>query len=389
MSQQRSNIEDAIARLRGVGEADALDWLEADARERGDAPPGSSLRAIDEAIRGEPGLATALEQMRIDRAALGSLDVPQPPASVAQAVLDEHERQSLLVLAGRGSPVGVSHADPPLSLASFPGWFKPAMGIAAVLLVAFAAWQLLPVLLRSGPPPLSPGDPIAIAGGDAGSDDPVDESPEDEQRMAARDGDADAPPREVVFLTPTDTVAAAPEPAWAEVLAARVGMPAEDVLDHAMDGRLVVVVLTDDLAASRRAAEDASVGLIDPAWRMRDAGGELIAAMSGPGRAVFRPIDGGFGHADGGLVGDLERVVRSTPTVFVAEAACSPEAMLRMLDQVGRLGDGVRIAIAGDPLPGAGSMPPPAIESTLFWWEEDPASWQPWAGVAVQFVPTR
>jgi len=370
----------------GLTEADVLEWIEADARTRSSAVPGSALHRVTQEIASDAALGTMLEAMRVDRAALGSLETPAPSGWVAQAVLAEHERQALLALSDLASmgPRAASreYDEDSFSISAMPRWFKPAMAIAAVLALAFGAWQLIPLVLP-GPVPrpsaeIATNDPV-------GSDPaPIVPAPIEQESPAI----AEVPP-----LVPIPTPGVI-EPSAAEILATRLDIPVDEALELALAGRLMVVVAVNETRAAEEAAMDvAAQQPVDATWRLRQPANELVAAMATPAHARLVGLDGADDQvlrANGdGPLGHLQVVIAATPTVFLAQASASPEALLGMLDGLARLGSEVRLVPLDERLPGTGGMPMPAIESALLWWEGDPAAWQPWAAIAVRFVESR
>lgn len=369
----------------GLTEADVLEWVEADARTRSAAAPGSSLHRVTQAIATDAHLGPMLEAMRIDRAALGSLETPAPPDWVARAVLEEHERQALLALSDMAS-IGPRAAqrgydDDSFSISAMPGWFKPAMAVAAVLALAFGAWQLIPLVLPS---------PTPIAGPELATNDPVDPDVAPATPEHIDQGTTAIAEVPETLSIPTPSVI---EPSAAEILAARLDMPVERALELALAGRLMVVVAVDEADSARDAAAAIAAHAVAPTWRLEDAEVELVAAMALPDHARLADLDGigegpvsATGH---GPLGQIEFVMASAPTVFLAQASASPEALLGMLDGLARLGTEVRLVPLDERLPGTGEMPAPAIESSLLWWDGDPAAWQPWAAIPVRFVESR
>ncbi|NRA57803.1 MAG: hypothetical protein HRU13_06760, partial [Phycisphaerales bacterium] len=267
----------------GLSEADLLAWVEADARARAEHAPGSSLDRVSRAIEADPGLGAQLESMRVDRAALGSLETPAPPMTLAQSVLEEHERQALLALSDMAAmgPRALEQQvdiDEPLSFASFPSWFKPALASAAVLALAIAAWQLIPLALpRSGPglPAPTTGVPsdLADASGDGGTVEPAPFTIEPIEQ---------APVLAAEPLATVPTIASVPEPRPADVLAARLEMPAERALEMARSGRLMVVVGVDRLEPVQDAITTLSRMPIESTWRLEAPAVELVAALTEP-----------------------------------------------------------------------------------------------------------
>lgn len=370
---------------QGMTESDVLEWVEADARSRSAAARGSSLDRVTQAVAADARLGSMLEAMRVDRAALGSLETPAPPDWVAQAVLEEHERQALLALSDMATigrrAADRGYDDDSFSISAMPGWFKPAMAVAAVLALAFGAWQLIPLVLPSPVPRLGP----EVATNDRVEPDLAPITPEriDQERTAV----AEVP--ETITI-PTPGVI---EPSAAEILAARFDMPVEHALELALAGRLMVVVAVDEADAAGDAAADVAAQAVAHTWRLEYAESELVAAMASPDHARLVDLDGigegpisATGH---GPLGQIEYVMASTPTVFLAQASASPEALLGMLDGLARLGTEVRLVPLDERLPGTGEVPAPAIESSLLWWEGDPAAWQPWAAIPVRFVESR
>lgn len=371
---------------QGLTEADLLEWVEADARTRAAAAPGSALHRVTRAIAADAALGAMLEAMRVDRAALGSLETPAPPDWVAQAVLEEHERQALLALSDMASmgPRAASreYDDERFSISSMPGWFKPAMAIAALLALAFGAWQLIPLVLPKPTPQM---------GTEVASNDPVETAPSPitpESIAQATTAITEAPPP-----TPIPTPGFI-EPSAAEILAARLDMPVDEALELALAGRLMVVVSVNEARSAERAATDvASQQSVDATWRLRKPSDSLVAAMSTPAHARLVGLDGADDNilrANGdGPLARLQVVIAATPIVFLAQASASPEALLGMLDGLARLGSEVRLVALEERLPGTGEMSAPAIESSLLWWEGDPAAWRPWAAIPVRFVESR
>lgn len=367
----------------GLTESDLLDWIEADARARTAATPGSAFDRVNRAIAADPALARALDAMRIDRAALGALETPEPPSWVAQAVLEEHERQSLLALsdlASRGSRAA-QYDNESFSFSALPAWFKPAMAIAAVLALAFGAWQLIPLVLP-GPAP-TPGPIIAEGNGEAQPPEitnPV--TPIEPQPVLVRD-DSPAP-----MPTPRAIV-----PSASEVLAARLDIPVQDALALALDGRLLIVVDAVDTELALHAATAIAAQPVDTSWTLAEPPGELVAAMASPDHARFigiAPDAVGPAIATGrGPLGQLEFVLASTPTVYMARASVSAEAVLSLLTSLEQLGGPCRVVVLDEALPAAGQTPAPISASSLLWWEGDPAAWEPWAAIPVRFIESR
>lgn len=370
----------------GLSEADLLDWIEADSRARASATDGSPLGRVQRAIAADPGLGAALEAMRIDRAALGSLETSQPPAWIAQAVLEEHERQSLLALsdmaAGRPRSQGEDFDDEPFSLSAMPGWFRPALAIAAVLAVAFGAWQLLPTFLPQATP--TPQGPVAIDDGGDSIEEPVLEP-----------GPGPVEPDPVRIAEAPEIVQPSPRtlaPSAADVLAARLDMPADQALEFALQGRLLVVVGVERVEVARTAALSVAAQPVDGSWSLAEPSGDLVAALSTPDKARLIGIEAADGPAiagERGPLGHLEIIFAQTPTVFVAEVSASPEALLSMVEALERFGPSVRVVVADQPMPSAGAMPAPATPEHVLWWEVDASSWRPWASIPVRFIESR
>lgn len=369
----------------GLTEADLLDWIEADTRTRTAATPGSPMERVARAIAADPALARSLDAMRIDRAALGALETPEPPSWVAQAVLEEHERQSLLALsdlASRGPRAAQYSDDESFSFSALPAWFKPAMAIAAVLALAFGAWQLIPLVLP-GPAP-TPG-PI-IADGNAEAQPPEKTTnpviPIEPQPVLVRDN------KPAPMPTPRAIV-----PSASEVLAARLDIPVQDALALALDGRLLIVVDTVDTELALHAATAIAAQPVDPSWTLAEPPGELVAAMASPDHARFIGIDpdlvGPVIATGRGPLGQLEYVLASTPTVYMARASVSAEAVLSLLNSLEQLGGPCRVMVLDEALPAAGQTPAPISASALLWWEGDPAAWEPWAAIPVRFIESR
>ncbi|MFI4881954.1 MAG: hypothetical protein ACIAQU_05150 [Phycisphaerales bacterium JB064] len=363
----------------GLTEADLLDWIEADARTRASATPGSALHRVGQAISADPGLARALEAMRIDRAAMGSLETPAPPAWIAQSILEEHERQALLALsdmASRGPRAARYEQDENFSISAMPGWFKPAMAVAAVLALAFGAWQLIPLVL---PKPVPIPDTVAL------QDDPpetIDPAPIQDTPVVVEHVDP------TPIITPRAIV-----PSAAELLASRLDMPVEDALALALDGRLMIVVDSANADHVSDAATAIAAQPVSSSWTLAEPTGELLAAMSSPAHIRFLGIDpaesGPAIATNTGPLGQLEIVFASTPTVYVARASASAEAMLSLLDGLGHLGGSCRIVTLDEPLPEAGATAAPVSADALLWWENDAAAWQPWAAIPVRFIESR
>ena len=375
----------------GLCEADLLAWVEADARARAERVPGSPLDRVSHAIEADAALGATLESMRVDRAALGSLETPAPPVTLAQSVLEEHERQALLALSDMAAmgPRALQHQgdiDEPLSFASFPSWFKPALASAAVLALAFAAWQLIPLALpRSNPTPSSdtPGISSSLANADTDGEASVTESLVSEP--------IESSPALVIEPQPI----ARPAPGSLElraedVLAARLDMATEYVLDMAREGRLMVVVSVDKLEPVQDAVAAISRVPVEASWRFDVPAGELVAVLTEPAMLRHTGFDPGpegplVARRDGPL-GQLEVILAATPTVHVAQVSTSPQALLSLLDGLDRLGTQARVVVTDSPLPTAGTMPPPMTSDVLLWWEADPVSWQPWTAIPVRFV---
>lgn len=369
----------------GLSEADVLEWIESDTKARSSATPGSPLHRVTQAVAADGHFGSILEAMRIDRAALGSLEAPAPPEWVAQAVLEEHERQALLALSDMATigPRATNRGcdDEGFSISAMPGWFKPAMAVAAVLALAFGAWQLVPVLLPHPAP--QPGPELVVSDPDAG--DPVLVTSEDVGQESSIL--AEAPPA-ATLLAPRVI-----EPTATEILTARLDIPVERALELALAGRLMVVVAVDEADTAREAAVNIAAQAVAPTWGLEEAKAELVAAMATPDHSRLIGLDGigeGPATANGhGPLGHLEYIMATAPTVFLARASASPEALLGMLDGLARLGTEVRLVPLSEHLPGTGEIPAPAIESSLLWWEGDPAAWQPWAAIPVRFVESR
>jgi len=390
----------------GLSEADLLDWIEADARTRSAPPPGTSVARVEEALERLPRARQRLEAMRVDRAALGALPLPEAPSWVSAAILDEHERQSLLALTEMATGPAL-HGERQGVLAQMPGWFRPALAAAAVLLVAFALWQVAPMLLPAGGgrqgPAVAHGGGDGQPAGDAQSHDA--RAPADDSPPADRDASADAP----VLADrsgqdggaqgaagPGDAADAPtpPLPSPGEALASLAGLPADELLEAARAGRLLLVVPVAAEAQAERLAHDLTLGAVDPAWRLRDASGELVAALTGPARV--RAIGGNEAPhqlaRDRGPLGRLELLASRTPVVYVADVALGAAGLLRLVEDLRLAGSAVRVVVADEPMPGIGigsggsaGAPPPG--APVLWWLEDPVAWRPWASVAVEFVP--
>lgn len=376
----------------GLSEADVLEWIEADSRARATAALGSTLDRVSTALATNARLRALADAMRVDRAALGSLDTPAPPSWVAQAVLEEHERQALLSLSDMAA-LGRRASDFPLnddgfSLSALPRWFKPSLAVAAVLALAFGAWQLIPIVLPK-PNPIHPQGPLPHAELALNRPDPA-------QPIEATGVTPDTAEQPRVIATAPRAPLLAPrllQPSATEILASRLDMPVEEALERVLDGRLLIVVTVTETTPARESALAVAAQPVAASWRLHDAHGELIAALALPHHARLAGLDGiGDGpiSATGrGPLGQLEVVLAASPTVFTAHASASPEALLGLLDGLAQLGTGVRLLPLDEPLPGTGAMPAPAIESSLLWWQGDPAAWHPWAAIAVRFVESR
>lgn len=381
---------DANALPHGLSEADLLEWVEADTRARRSAAPGSAVDRVGLALESDPQLKRMLEAMRIDRAALGSMETPAPPASLAQAVLEEHERQALLALSDIATlgPRAAQHRaddDEPFAWSAMPGWFKPALAVAAAAALAFGAWQLVPVLLpnpRSTGPAATP-DSMVAQGDDVPEPmpkivvDPINEAP----ALVT-----EAPPP--MMQTPKILRADA-----GELLVARLDMPYEFALEMAEAGRLMVVVAVDELGPVEDAVVSISRRPVEASWRLDEPPIELIAALSEPTLRRSGVLDRGrdgprIAEGDGPL-GRLEMIMAATPSVYVARVSSSAEALLSLLEAMDRLGSESRVVVTTNPLPSAGAVSAPISEDVVLWWERDPASWQPWAAVPIRFVETQ
>ena len=268
----------------GLSEADLLAWVEADARSRAAHEAGSPLDRVARAIEADPGLGATLEAMRVDRAALGSLETPAPPMTLAASVLEEHARQALLALSdmaamGPRALTQPGDIDEPLSFESFPSWFKPAFASAAVIALGIAAWQLIPLALpRSGP--VAPGQQSEFA--QATDDDGlVEPAPLTVERIE----DTPTLAIEPTFTAPTPV--APREPSAGEILSARLEMPTDYVLEMARNGRLMLVVSVDRLEPTQDAIAMLAQTPIEPTWRMEEPRAELVAALTEPAMLTF------------------------------------------------------------------------------------------------------
>jgi hypothetical protein len=304
---------------------------------------------------------------------------------LAHAVLEEHERQSLLALSDMAAmgrrPARREPDVDSFSFSAMPRWFRPALASAAVLVLAFGAWQLLPIVW---PRPATPQGP-RVATNDRAS--PIPAPVEPERGVEESPAIAIVPPA-VSIPTP-----GAIEPSAAEILSARLEMSVEATLELALAGRLVVVVSVADAHAAESAARQVASHPVDATWGLHSPSEQLVAAMATPAHARMVGIgddESGVHRAGGdGPLGHLQIVLAATPTVFRAQASASPEALLDMLDGLERLGTSVRLMPVEEPLPGMGMVPAPTGESSLLWWEGDPASWRPWAAIPVQFIESR
>jgi hypothetical protein len=365
----------------GMSEADLLAYVEADAAQISAARPESILGRVESARRSDARLAAMLDAMRIDRAAMGSLDAPAPSESVAIAVLEEHERQSLLALsdmATRGPRAAREQDDESFSFSAMPRWFKPSLAVAAALAIAFGAWQLGPLLLPQQP--VTPGPAVAIEDGDT-NESPSATPPDDPIAIATMERQAPIAPGPQPLI-----------PSAEQVLAARLDMPVSDALEVAREGRLLILVDVKKSAVAIDAASRLAERPVDATWRLRDADGELIAAMATPAHArIIGLEDAGDGllAESRGPIGQIEVVMASAPMVSMAEASASPAAMLALLDGLGHLGESIRVVTLDEPLPGAGTIDPAADDFSVLWWNDDPATWQPRAAIPVRFVESR
>ncbi len=364
----------------GLTEADLLEYVEADATQISAATPASVLGRVEATRRTDARLASLLDALRIDRAALGSLDAPAPSEAVAIAVLEEHERQALLALsdmASRGPRASQTDDDEAFSFSAMPRWFKPALAVAAVLALAFGAWQLVPFITPHQPPT---GPEVALN---------EDDSPEAIEVPAQ-------PPEPIVIATQDPRpVVPSPQPllpSAADVLAARLDMSAQEAIELARAGRLLVVV--DVQRASEAAEAAARIGKqpVNPTWRLREAETELVAALSTPAQARLVGIEDAGNEmltTARGPLGQIEVVMAAAPTVAMAEASMSPDAMLSLLDGLAHLGEDIRIVPLDEPLPGAGIIDSAAPGFDVLWWTQDPATWQPRTAIPVRFIESR
>ena len=364
----------------GLAEADLLAFVEADAGQISAAASTSVLGRVEAARRADPRLASLLDAMRVDRAALGSLDTPAPSESVAIAVLEEHERQALLALsdtASRGPRTSQSDEDEAFSFSAMPRWFKPALAVAAVLALAFGAWQLVPFITPKQP---TPGPDVAINDQDASDAVEVPTQSAEPIVIAAEDTQPIGPPPQPLL------------PSSADVLAARLDMPARDAIELARAGRLLIVVDVRRATEAVEAAARIGAQPIDSTWCLRDAESELVAALSTPAQARLVGIEDAGDDlltTARGPLGQIEVVMAAAPTVSMAEASASPEALLSLLDGLAYLGDGIRVVPLDEPLPGAGVIDPTAAGFDVLWWTQDPATWQPRTAIPVRFIESR
>ncbi|MFI4915915.1 MAG: hypothetical protein ACIAS6_05330 [Phycisphaerales bacterium JB060] len=373
---------------RGVSEADLLDWVEADAGQLTSPSRGSSLERVAEARANDPGLASLLDAMRVDRAALGSLDIAEPSESIAQAVLDEHERQALLALSdlaagGPGNHTADS-SDDAFSFSAMPGWFKPALAVAALLALAFGAWQLIPFAMPETR--IEQGPAVATTDGE---DQPNTVSPLSSPPLVAEESTVIAEARPTPTLRPPRERA----PSSADLLAGKLDLPVGEAIARAAEGRLMIVVSVPDSRGVSEAVVRLSQRPIQDTWRVRAASDQLVAAMTTPQHARLVDLDGvGEGPLSAtarGPLGQLEVVMAAAPMVYMGEASTSADALLGLVEVLDHLGENVRVIALDAPLPGAGTIPAPATEGMLLWWERDPATWQPWAAIPIRFVESR
>ncbi|OAB60575.1 hypothetical protein AY599_23475 [Leptolyngbya valderiana BDU 20041] len=365
-----------------VSQADLLDWIEADAGQIATAAPGSSIARVVDARNRDARLASLLDAMRVDRAALGSLETPAPPRSVAEAVLEEHERQALLDLsdlASHGPRAGAGMVDDEaFSFSAMPRWFKPAMAVAAGLALVFGAWQLYPFLAANPAP--QPGSTLAL-------EEPDDEAPAPDVAPIVDPPSYAAAVPSIPAVSPREHT-----PSASEILKARFDMPFEQAFELAREGRLMIVIGARDAQASLDAAARITARPIDASWRLRDARPELVAALSTPDHARLAGQESAGDtllSAARGPLGQIEVVMAATPLVTVAETATSPEAVLELLESLGHMGEQIRFEELEQPLPGTGEIAAPVADETLLWWDHDPATWRPWAAIPVRFVESR
>ncbi|MCW5757934.1 MAG: hypothetical protein KIT54_11925 [Phycisphaeraceae bacterium] len=373
--------EDHFELPTGVTEDDLLDWIESDAKHRATALEGSSVHRVERALTTLPALRVSLEAMRVDRAALGALELPAPPAWMTQSILEEHERQALLALSDiatlgkRGAARAQSEGEA-FTLSAMPGWFRPALAIAAVLALAFGAWQLVPLMLRPTVP--QPG-PVIVSNGQ-------ESPPVALPHVEPPQGD---------FVPEPMLVGPVPmriEPSSSDRLAQWIDLPAADAIALARAGRLMLVVEVPAIEPAREAALAIAAAPAGPAWRLREPSDLLLAAVSGPRHSITNdrmPAERDFLIADRGPLGQIDLVLSTLPTIYVAEASSTPEALLQLIEAMGRLGNRVRVVTLDEPLPDSGTLPTPANAATLLWWDETPDTWRPWTGIAIQFVKGR
>lgn len=364
----------------GLSEDDLIDWIESDARARVSAPSGSGIARVERALVEHPHLRGMLDAMRVDRAALGALETPAPPAWMARAILEEHERQALLALSdvatlGPRRAARAREEGEAFTLSAMPGWFRPALAAAAVLALVFGAWQLLPLVRRA---------PAPVQGPEVAQQNPIEPA-----RPIVTEPEVSVPQPPVLALGPVPTRL---EPSPADRLARKIDMPVAEALALARAGRLVLVVDVRGIEPAREAASALARVPTDASWRLREPTDALIAAMTGPDQVLAQ----GVGHesdelltAHRGPLGQFEIVLATAPTVYLAQASATPQAMLQLVEALDRIGGDVRLVVLDEPLPGSGAMPTPAIPGTLLWWDAAPDAWHPWAGIPVRFIEAR
>lgn len=364
----------------GLAIDDLIDWIESDARARASAGSNSGLARVERALADHPNLRATLEAMRVDRAALGALEAPAPPAWMARAILEEHERQALLALSdiatmGQRKAERARDEGEAFTLSAMPTWFKPALAIAAMLALAFGAWQILPIVFQPSTP--TPIDEIA-------RQDQQPPTPVVETRPVRP-----APMPEVFASAPAPTRL---DPSLEDRLALLIDMPLAEALTLAHNGRLMLVVDVPDLDIAQEAASAIARTPLTHSWRLREPSEALVSAMSRPDQLMAigtSPDSEDLLSASRGPLGTLEFVMAAMPTIYLAEASATPQALLQLFEALERLGGKVRVVTLGEPLPDAGAIPMPTTADTLLWWESAPDAWQPWASIPVRFIESR
>lgn len=370
----------------GLTEADLLDWVE-------QRLPAGRAGAIEIAIRANPSIASRLEEMRVDRAAVASLPELPAPTALLDAVERTLERQMLVGLA-----TGDALTDlPPVSLVRPPRRSRWSIGpirgdaigrhlalAAAVALVVGGAGLLgILALQLTGRSTL----PVQTASGTSKSNaDPAVPTPTDSPTVLnqgteiATTAGSEQPPAESV-------VPAEPEAITPAMTLARA-------VDLAREGRLIVRVRSSDLSRTllrfgRIAGEPRN------AWRLgEDAPGQVVAGLqTEPPRMIDPAIEPTLADwVDPGLPGSplfpiptvvipRVEVQRIIPTVFLAQVRDDDDSLKGLLAALDATT--IHSAIfeeAAAPIP----VTPPALDAdAMLWWTLDPSGWRPWTSVPV------